>query len=295
MEQLENNLCKREKELLKKLYLKLYKQFSNCHVDIFLCGGDVNKNTDRKRISNILSSENYLMIFYPERVFVEYFNLNHTSDYLTLENILAENVDFIFIICESPGSIAELGAFSANEKFRYKIQALLKKEYEKDNSFINLGPVKHLLSYDKSSVQYYNNENLDDICLKLKNKLKKYFKKSKKIKNVCKITGIFYFSCLLLYIFKELTKGKLYLYIKYVSLIIEENKDFSNFDPIYSAAEKLLFNKNFIYAKNRDTFKLTYNGSNFINKLLNIGNSYKQQCIYNDIICDILKYKYYRY
>ena len=34
------------------------------------------------------------------------------------------------------------------------------EKYKKEKSFINLGPIRHLMKYNKNSVKYYNEENL---------------------------------------------------------------------------------------------------------------------------------------
>ena len=50
-------------------------------------------------------------------------------DLFTLENFLAENSDLIMIVCESPGSFTELGAFTSNEKTLRKLVVLIQKKY----------------------------------------------------------------------------------------------------------------------------------------------------------------------
>lgn len=56
-------------------------------------------------------------------------------DLFTLENFLAENSDLIMIVCESPGSFTELGAFTSNEKTRvYEEKSVNKNFY--DNSWL---------------------------------------------------------------------------------------------------------------------------------------------------------------
>lgn len=287
----EKKITDKEKELISKLYREIYKNFSNYQVDVFLCGGDVTKDTDRRKLNEYLKNEKDIMIFYPEHIFVEYFNINQKSDYLTLEKLLAENVDFICIVCESPGAIAELGAFSANKSIMHKIFALLKKDFEKDESFINLGPVRHLLKNDKNSVQYYNSDNFEKICTKFKTKIKRYLKEAPEIKTINHITGMFYFISLLLYIFKELQRDFIFSYVKFIYSSIEKNRRISQIKPIYYAAEKLLFNKGIIKVKNRDSLELTLLGYSFISNLLNKNRNY----CYDNIICDIMRYKYYKY
>ncbi len=52
-------------------------------------------------------------------------------DLLALESFLADNSDLILIVCESPGSFAELGAFVNNESTLNKVVVLIQKKYKK--------------------------------------------------------------------------------------------------------------------------------------------------------------------
>lgn len=279
-----------EKEVLSNICNKIYKNFSNNHVDIFLCGGDLTKNTIRKQVKNLLQ-EKYIMIFYPENVFVEYFNLNKNSDYLALETLLAQNVDYICIVCESSGSLVELGAFSNIEEIRNKIIALNDEKYKKEKSFVNLGPIKHLLKHNKNSVKFYNDENLTKICEDLKKMFRQHLKISNEPRTIDKITGMFYFICLLLYFFKYLEKEKLFSYLQYVIKSVENKKNFSDLDASYYAAEKILFNENLIRNKSPKELELTKKAKKMMLELINKN----EKSFYNNVISDIIKLKYYHY
>src|SRR5574344_507543 len=236
---------KLEEKVIKDLCTKIYRNFTNNHVDIFLCGGDIEQNSIRKKIKDLLK-EKYIMIFYPERVFVEYFNLNKKSDYLALETILAQNVDYICIVCESAGSLVELGAFANNSEIRDKIIALNDEKYKKEKSFINLGPIKHLLNNNKNSVKFYTEDTLEQICEGLKKTFRQKLKTHVNARSIDKITGMFYFICLLLYFFKYLEKGKLYNFINYAIKNVE-NIQIEDLKARYYATEKILLeliNKN---------------------------------------------------
>lgn len=291
MDKKEKVLDKYEKKILDKLYNKMYKNLPNRHVDIFLCGGDINKDTIRKKVRNFLKSVDFLMIFFPERIFVEYFNLNKEADYLTLETILAENVDYICIVCESPGAFAELGAFANNKNLQDKIIVLNDEQYKNDPSFINLGPIKHLKKKNKKSVYFYNDIELSKICLRLQKFFKQHLDKSKEPRNIDKITGMFYFITLTLYLFKSLDKNDLYSYIKYLTESIRIPSSEFNFEATYSATIKILFNENFVKNKNLKEIELTTTGKNFIYNLIHIN----PKPIYNEVISDIIWYKFYHY
>jgi hypothetical protein len=59
-----------------------------------------------------------------------------------LESGLAAVSDIVIIIVESPGTIAELGAFAQAEPLRRKLMAIQQIQYKVEKSFINSGPVR---------------------------------------------------------------------------------------------------------------------------------------------------------
>ncbi len=76
------------------------------------------------------------------------------KDSLTFEGLIADLSDEIVLIIESPGTICELGAFSFSNKINKKIFVLNDLKYEKDNSFINRGPIKKLSGINPNNVHY---------------------------------------------------------------------------------------------------------------------------------------------
>jgi hypothetical protein len=101
------------------------------------------------------------------------------ADLLEVEEYVADLADLIVLSVESPGSIAELGAFSALERVRPKLLAIVNKRF-KEPSFISDGPVRRLqligspvykYAWYPSSRRLNNPANLDvfedlsaDIC-----------------------------------------------------------------------------------------------------------------------------------
>ena len=59
-----------------------------------------------------------------------------------MEAQLAELADAVIVIVESPGTFAELGAFSNSEDLRKKLLPIIDVQYEGAQSFINTGPVR---------------------------------------------------------------------------------------------------------------------------------------------------------
>ena len=59
-----------------------------------------------------------------------------------MESDLAALSDLVVIIVESPGTFAELGAFSHVEALRKKLLPIVDLQYKGANSFINTGPIR---------------------------------------------------------------------------------------------------------------------------------------------------------
>ncbi len=78
------------------------------------------------------------------------------SDLVEVENYLAQLSGLTILFVESPGSIAELGAFAASGDVRPKTLAILNEFHGFQNSFIADGPVRKLENENKDSVLYYN-------------------------------------------------------------------------------------------------------------------------------------------
>lgn len=273
-----------EKNILENIYKYIFKGFNKSHVDVFLCGGDLMQENCRSFMKKRFESCANIKVFYPEIIFEEYYNIKNT-DYLTLENILAEQVDFVCIVCESWGSVTELGAFANSNGIKDKVIALNHIDYKTKPSFITRGPIKYLEKNIKDSVFYYNDSNKDTICEQLQLKFKKFIKNNTQNRDINKITGMFYFIAILLYLFKYLDKAILRSYTKYIVDYLKfENM---KFDPIFVATKKLLFYENFIKSDN-DIFSLTLHGEKFINEYINK----KDNAIYNKVIADIIMYRY---
>ena len=101
-------------------------------------------------------------LLYPEDLFDDLLAGQGQHSLLKLENILADCVDAIVLFPESPGSFAEIGAFSNNEKLAQKIVVLSNKKYKSDKSFINYGPYRLIKSSGTGKVIHINYDHLLD-------------------------------------------------------------------------------------------------------------------------------------
>jgi hypothetical protein len=104
-------------------------------------------------------SERYV-VYYPEEFFDGLMSGPHRYDLLTLENILAEAVDAVVLVVESPGAIAELGAFANHPSLRKKLIVIQDEKYRHAKSFIGHGPVRLLMDQGEGKVLFLP---LDDI------------------------------------------------------------------------------------------------------------------------------------
>ncbi len=87
---------------------------------------------------------------------------NAFPDLLEFENYLAHLADITVLFVESPGSIAELGAFANSDDIRPKTLAVLNNSYESEGSFISNGPIRKLRNENQDHVHYYT-WNPDDL------------------------------------------------------------------------------------------------------------------------------------
>jgi hypothetical protein len=151
-----------------KLANELYQMFisgpkKTSEYSIFLCGGSspeeelLRRNIGdsiRKKISKYRYS-----VYYPENLFIELILGHHRKDLLSLENLLAESSNATAILLSSPGTFAELGAFTNHKGLKDKLVILIDPKYKNAKSFINLGPVRYLQKKTKSKICYMALDN----------------------------------------------------------------------------------------------------------------------------------------
>ena len=191
---------------------------------IFLCGADLNdKTTGRYKISKLFDKYPRYELLYPEDLFDDLLVGQGQHSLLTLENILAECVDSIVIIPESPGSFAELGVFSNDERLVNKLICVGNKKYSKKKSFINYGPVKLIKASDTGSVFNVDFSDLDDEINKIKmyktinnaiTKIKKKYAINKDIANILE-TENYVLPCI--YLIDSITSRDLFKLVEYAT------------------------------------------------------------------------------
>ncbi|EIM1657308.1 retron St85 family effector protein, partial [Salmonella enterica] len=122
--------------------------FDDSQKTIFLCGKDKSdKKSLRHKFSTFLSQEKGITLTYPEDLFEDLLEGQGKNSLLSLETQLANSVDLIVLIPESPGSFAELGAFSMDKALAKKMLVIRMGEYKSGKSFINHGPIRLVRAY----------------------------------------------------------------------------------------------------------------------------------------------------
>lgn len=159
----------------------IYKPAFTFKTTLFLCGADINqKDKIRHQIAKALKWEFWYDIIYPEDIFDELLYSSKTKDLLSLEGLLADSVDAVVIIPESPGSFAELGAFANDEKLRKKLICVVDEKYKKDKSFINQGPLKLVKKTNPFGLVFIDPKDVQTEVVKLISALRKMKKVSAK-------------------------------------------------------------------------------------------------------------------
>lgn len=286
--------------IVNKIYNEIFCNIQHGNIDLFLCGAASTKERTSYRdiIRMKLEDNANLSILYPEDMFTELLN-RKKYDLLTLEKFLANNSDVILIVCESPGSFAELGAFANNSETLEKVVVLLQTKYKNSKSFIRKGPVEYVRMKNKNNVIYFNS-NIDDTIEKIKKYLKNRFglsgyrKKKLKFKDLNLISGQYYFIVLLLYFYQELNVKVM---VEVLKNLYQMKYNIENFDIIYSSAIKRLFKEGLI--KKEDSiekiilYKLTDKGYKFVKLLLSYVSLENRTNVIDKIRLEIMYSQYY--
>lgn len=205
-----------------KLFIPLVRK----NISVFLCGADKNdEKTSRSKMAKIFSMYSKYEIIYPEDLFDDLLAGQGHYSLLELENILANGVDAIVLFPESPGSFAELGAFSNNVKLASKMIVLSNNRYKNHKSFINYGPNRLIrLTEPKTGkilhINYADLENPDinkDIFRKVNNQINRIRKINPVDKNIDNILEVENFILPCIYLIDEINNITLYQLLEHAS------------------------------------------------------------------------------
>ncbi len=154
------------KDIVKVIKGSIFVPLTAKKTTIFLCGGAINnEDNGRSKMASIFSEYSKYELLYPEDIFDDLLAGPGQHSLLHLENILANCVDAIVLLPESPGSFAEIGAFSNNPRLAQKLIVLSDKNYKSKKSFINYGPYRLIKESKTGAVFHINYKDLDDDVL----------------------------------------------------------------------------------------------------------------------------------
>ncbi|MBR1701595.1 MAG: retron St85 family effector protein [Lachnospiraceae bacterium] len=290
-------------KIVQTIYNDIFLNLHHNTVDMFLCGGASTRNnmSNRDKLREHLKNSKSLSILYPEDLFMELLN-RKKYDLLTLEKFLAQNSDIICIVCESPGSFVELGAFVNNENTFDKVVVLLQSKYKNAKSFINQGPVAMVKKNNVNNVIYFN-KNIEDATEQVKELLRKRFwrfsykslKYKKRTKDINLISGQFYFIMVLLYFYNSINTTKMVQTIK--ELYLSRGYEEKQFEVVYTAAIRRLYKEGLLkkvqISDGSNFYELTNKGYEQVKYILGSAHIKNSTKIIDGIRLKIIRTSYY--
>lgn len=149
-------------EFLKTISVdKMRVEFSSSPI-VLLCGGKVlEKERPEDAAPPIASLRHALSLEFTK---FEFFRPEEITDWqadgiyrnlMDIEKDLAGVCSLVVIVLESPGAIAELGAFSQLEDLKQKLMVFTSSDLDSENSFIRFGILRHIRATNKGSVRSY--------------------------------------------------------------------------------------------------------------------------------------------
>lgn len=287
------NFQKYFKDIYEQVFCKTYTE----SYYVFLCGG-TGKNCIRNSVKSILETNGY-QILYPEDLFIDIISRDKKLDLLDYENLLAKNADVVCVICESPGSFAELGAFVQNDDIKSRTVVVIKHRYKRDNSFIMLGPVRHLKKINAEGIVEYRENKLIDLCNELGKSFNHIKKKWPRVNDKLSFSNLSTYISLLpmiIYFFQEIRREALY---KELKKFLESNNLLpSDYSDLFNAAIKYLIKTRTIVSEiqghtMQEQFQLTDMGINETKNILSKSKVPFSNRLHDSIRCGIMKEQLY--
>ncbi|RZO62394.1 MAG: hypothetical protein EVA89_09155 [Sandaracinaceae bacterium] len=115
-------------------------RFRNLRPVYFICGGFGSPRRDE--IAEYLRKEKPdALVFYADDAWNHLVQSRTDLNALEMESVFAQLSDCVLIVVESPGTFAEVGAFSLSPDLRRKTLAVTNREFRDHPSFLNTGPL----------------------------------------------------------------------------------------------------------------------------------------------------------
>lgn len=124
-------------DLVRQLKAKKY-SYRHLRPIVFLCGGQ--RSHRRDVVAQYMRRHTDAVVFYADDVWLQ-LATSASHNALKMEQDLAALSDAVVVVVESPGTFAELGAFSLVGPLRQKLLPILDSAFVREQSFIRTGPV----------------------------------------------------------------------------------------------------------------------------------------------------------
>ena len=148
---------------------KVFPSINENSINLFLCGKQTSEEISiRKVLIEKYKAHKRVNIVLPEWIFHDLLDKPDT-DLLTLENILANDVDKIILPIESYGTACELGAFSIVKETCDKLIVITESKYKNRPSFLRYGPMK-LVKKSKGHLLFYKDDDIPALVDEVINK-----------------------------------------------------------------------------------------------------------------------------
>jgi hypothetical protein len=114
---------------------------------MFLCGGYISRDGRAQNLRDYLYRvrrlSNRFNIVLAERA-TQLYRDSQYGDLISFEEDIARIASLVLVIAESPGSLAELGAFTANDTIQKSLRVMIQQKYDVEESFVRYGPVERV-------------------------------------------------------------------------------------------------------------------------------------------------------
>ena len=254
------------KLIAENVFLKMRKK----GITVFLVGAARgSSNSIREAVRKELIGRRYLRwldVYYPEELFEELLGSSASYDLLSLENLLARSVHSVVILLESPGAIAELGAFSNHSVLRNRLVVVVDEKYRRKKSFIMVGPVRYLKNNTESRIIYHNlrKPNIDRLGMQIRSAVRSISKNVEIDKSVANPIAAQNFLLATIFVLEPIRKELLWEMVKAVQSDSLENV----ITIVTSALNILLREKDVILQEGK--YRLTENGLEKIQKTVKL-------------------------
>jgi hypothetical protein len=239
-------------EISKVINEDVFPKLKTKSLNVFLVGsGHGDPNSIRESVRKELIARkyyNWLDVYYPEELFEELLGKGGKFDLLSLENLLAESVHAVVIILESPGAIAELGAFANHKDLCNRLVVIVDSKYKKSKSFIALGPIRYLKKKTNSEIIPHNlrNPDIKKLGEDIKNKVRKIAQSARVDANIANPIMAQHFLLGVIYVMEPVEKEILNGVIKSI-----QKQSFENIETILSCSLNILLHNDEVVKKDR--------------------------------------------